>query len=91
MNDLQILILTLFLGLFLLLANYLIKFFRSAAKSAEDSQALLDEKSSDDGTFKQVRHNILNTLLADKFATCYSKNILTDKDFIVIVNVFLEH
>ena len=87
MNDLQILILTLFLGLFLLLVNYLIKFFRSAAKSAEDSQALLDEKSSIDGTFKQVRHNIL----AHKFETYFNKNIVTDKDCIVIVNMFLEH
>ena len=87
MNDLQILILTLFLGLFLLLVNYLIKFFRSAAKSAEESQTLLDEKNSVDGNFKQVRHNIL----ADKFETSFSKNILTEKDFIVIVNVFLEH
>jgi len=38
MNDLQILILTLFLGLFGLLVNYLVKFFRSAVKSAEESQ-----------------------------------------------------
>ena len=37
MNDLQILILTLFIGLFGLLINYLVKFFRSAAKSAEES------------------------------------------------------
>ena len=39
MNDLQILILTLFLGLFVLLISFLLKFFRSAAKSVEDNQA----------------------------------------------------
>ena len=39
MNDLQILILTLFMGLFGLLINYLVKFFRSAAKSVEETRA----------------------------------------------------
>ena len=38
MTDLQILILTLFLGLFGLLINYLVKFFRSAVKSVEESK-----------------------------------------------------
>jgi len=39
MTDLQILILTLFLGLFVLLINYLVKFFRSAVESVEENQA----------------------------------------------------
>ena len=53
MNDLQILILTLFFGLFILLINYLVKFFRSAAKSAEENQAL-ESESSLEGINKQV-------------------------------------
>ena len=47
MNDLQMLILTLFLGLFGLLINYLVKFFRSAAKTAEENQAQEAEISND--------------------------------------------
>ena len=47
MNDLQILILTLFLGLFGLLVNYLVKFFRSAVKSAEESQVHENEDSNE--------------------------------------------
>ena len=47
MNDLQILILTLFLGLFGLLVNYLVKFFRSAVKNAEESQVHENDVSNE--------------------------------------------
>ena len=53
MNDLQVVIMTLFLGLFGLLVNYLLKFFRSAAKSAEEIDAQDNDNSHDD--LKQVR------------------------------------
>ena len=53
MTDLQILILTLFLGLFVLLINYLVKFFRSAVKSAEENQAI--ENVDKNQVNKQVR------------------------------------
>ena len=53
MNDLQVVIMTLFLGLFGLLVNYLLKFFRSAAKSDEEIDAQDNDNSHDD--LKQVR------------------------------------
>ena len=53
MNDLQVVIMTLFLGLFGMLVNYLLKFFRSAAKSAEEIDAQDNNNSHDD--LKQVR------------------------------------
>ena len=53
MNDLQIVILTLFLGLFGLLVNYLLKFFRSAAKSTENIDAQEKDTSQQDD-LKQV-------------------------------------
>ena len=53
MNDLQVVILTLFLGLFGLLVNYLLKFFRSAAKSAEEDDAQENDTSQQDD-LKQV-------------------------------------
>ena len=53
MNDLQVLIMTLFFGLFGLLVNYLLKFFRSAAKSAEEIDGQDNDTSHDD--LKQVR------------------------------------
>ena len=54
MNDLQVVILTLFLGLFGMLVNYLLKFFRSAAKSAEEIDAQENDTSHDD--IKQVKN-----------------------------------
>ena len=54
MNDLQVVILTLFLGLFGMLVNYLLKFFRSAAKSAEEFDAQENVTSHDD--IKQVKN-----------------------------------
>ena len=59
LNDLQILVLTCFLGLFILLVNYLVKFFRSAAKSAEEQLDSEVNKSTDDGTVQQVAGNFL--------------------------------
>ena len=53
MNDLQVVIMTLFLGLFGLLVNYLLKFFRSAAESAEEIDAQDNDNSHDN--LKQVR------------------------------------
>ena len=52
MTDLQILILTLFLGLFVLLINYLVKFFRSAVKSVEENQT--NETEDENEISKQV-------------------------------------
>ena len=58
MNDLQILILTLFLGLFGLLVNYLVKFFRSAVKSAEETQV-----HENDGANEQSRQVIEDNII----------------------------
>ena len=58
MNDLQILILTLFLGLFGLLVNYLVKFFRSAVKSAEESQ-LHENDGSNEQSGQVIVDNII--------------------------------
>ena len=63
MNDLQILILTLFLGLFGLLVNYLVKFFRSAVKSAEESQVHENEDSNEQS--RQVIAD--NMIMIDSF------------------------
>ena len=58
MNDLQILILTLFFGLFILMINYLVKFFRSAAKNAEETRGVENESSAETN-HKQVRRTNL--------------------------------
>ena len=61
MNDLQILILTLFLGLFGLLVNYLVKFFRSAVKNAEESQV-----HENDGSNEQSRQVIAVNIIRNR-------------------------
>ena len=58
MNDLQILILTLFIGLFGLLINYLVKFFRSAAKSAEETRANANETDTSHSNQQVILYKI---------------------------------
>ena len=66
MNDLQILILTLFLGLFGLLVNYLVKFFRSAVKSAEESQL-----HENDGSNEQSGQVIVDNMIRIRALVLY--------------------
>ena len=68
MNDLQILILTLFMGLFGLLINYLVKFFRSAAKSAEETRANANETD--------ISHNNQQVILFKIFGGKSNRNYM---------------
>ena len=70
MTDLQILILTLFLGLFGLLINYLVKFFRCAVKSVEESK---ENENSD--AIEVSNQAVVKIVSSTYILNCLSKQI----------------